>query len=105
MDKLLNIEAEHFLILSAIIFAISIAGVFMNKNIINILMCLEMSLISITINFNCFSVVLGDLSGQIFSIFMLVVGAAEAAIGLAILAVIYRQRDSVYIDDIKDNSL
>ena len=86
----------HFLILSTSVFAIGFLGIFVNrKNIITILMSIELMLLSANINFVGFSYLLDDLSGQIFSLFILVVAAAEAAIGLAILVVLFRNRDSI----------
>ena len=80
------IELQHFLILSSLLFLIGVFGIFLNrKNIIIILMSIELILLAVNINFVSFSFFLGDLTGQIFSLFILTVAAAEAAIGLAIL--------------------
>ena len=96
-----DITITHFLILSSIVFVIGIAGIFLNrKNIIIILMSIELMLLSININFVAFSAYLGDLLGQIFSLFILTIAAAEAAIGLAILVVYFRNRDSVAVEDV-----
>ncbi len=96
-----EIGLEHFLILSAVIFSIGIAGIFLNrKNIIIILMSIELMLLATSINFVAFSVRLGDLTGQIFSLFILTTAAAEAAIGLAILVVYYRNRSSIMVEDV-----
>lgn len=96
-----NITLTHFLILSSLIFVIGIAGIFLNrKNILIILMSIELMLLSVNINFVAFSAYLGDLLGQIFSLFILTIAAAEAAIGLAILVVYFRNRDSVAVEDV-----
>ena len=96
-----HITIIHFLILSSLVFVIGIAGIFLNrKNIIIILMSIELMLLSININFVAFSAYLGDLLGQIFSLFILTIAAAEAAIGLAILVVYFRNRDSVAVEDV-----
>ena len=90
----------HFLILSGIIFIIGIGGIFLNKkNIIIILMSIELMLLGVNINFVAFSVYLGDLAGQIFSLFILTVAAAEAAIGLAILVVYFRNRGTIAVEN------
>lgn len=95
-----SITLVHFLILSSFVFVIGISGIFLNrKNIILILMSIELMLLSININFVVFSAYLGDLLGQIFSLFILTVAAAEAAIGLAILVVYFRNRDTVAVED------
>ena len=92
----------HFLILAALLFVIGVAGVFLNrKNILIILMSVELMLLAVNLNFIAFGRYLGDLHGQIFSIFILTVAAAEAAIGLAILIVAFRSRRSINIDDWK----
>ena len=86
-----SINLEHYLILSATIFTIGIVGIFLNrKNVIVILMSIELILLSVNINLVAFSIFLNDLSGQIFTLFILTVAAAEAAIGLAIIVVYYR---------------
>lgn len=95
------ISLEHYLVLSAIIFTIGICGIVLNKkNVIVILMSIELMLLSVNINFVAFSAQLGDLSGQIFSIFILTVAAAEAAIGLAILVVFFRNRGNISVDNV-----
>ena len=95
------ITLSHYLVLGAILFSISIAGIFLNrKNIIIILMSIELMLLAVNINFVAFSHYLGDLSGQVFVFFILTVAAAEAAIGLAILVLYYRNRGSIEIEDI-----
>lgn len=96
-----NITLEHYLILSAIIFTIGVTGLFMNrKNVIAILMSIELMLLSVNINFIAFSVYLSELSGQIFSLIILTIAAAETSIGLAILVVYFRNKGSIEIDDI-----
>ncbi len=91
----------HYLTLSSLLFVFGICGIFLNrKNIITILMSIELMLLAVNINFVAFSVYLGDLAGQIFAIFVLTVAAAEAAIGLAILVVFYRNRGSIAVEDI-----
>lgn len=97
----MTITLTHFLILSSLIFVIGIGGIFLNrKNILVILMSIELMLLSVNINFVAFSSYLGDLLGQIFSLFILTIAAAEAAIGLAILVVYFRNRDSVAVEDV-----
>ena len=91
----------HFLFLSTSVFAIGFFGFFVyRKNIITILMSIELMLLSANINFIGFSDLLGDLSGQIFSLFILVVAAAEAAIGLAILTIFFKKSNSISVDSI-----
>jgi NADH-quinone oxidoreductase subunit K len=97
------ITINHYLILAAIIFVIGVCGIFLNrKNIIIILMSIELILLAVNINMVAFSVYLQDLSGQIFSIFILTVAAAEASIGLAILVIFYRKTNSIEVDDISE---
>ena len=94
------IELQHFLILSSMLFLIGVFGIFLNrKNIIIILMSIELILLAVNINFVSFSYFLGDLTGQIFSLFVLTVAAAEAAIGLAILVCFFRNKGSIAVDD------
>jgi len=98
------ISISHFLVLGAILFCISVAGIFLNrKNIIILLMAVELMLLAVNMNFVAFSHYLGDIAGQVFVFFILTVAAAEAAIGLAILVVLFRNRRSINVDDI--NSL
>jgi len=98
---LLTLTLSHFLILGAILFAISVVGIFLNrKNLIVLLMALELMLLSVNMNFVAFSHFLADLSGQLFVFFVLVVAAAEAAIGLAILVVLFRNLKSIHVDDL-----
>lgn len=95
-----NIGIFHYLVLSSLLFTIGVCGIFLNrKNIITILMSIELILLSVNINFVAFSVKLGDLTGQIFAMFVLTVAAAEAAIGLAILVVYFRNRGSIAVAD------
>jgi len=91
----------HYLVLAGLLFAIGIFGIFLNrKNVIVILMSVELILLAVNINFVAFSAFLGNLTGQIFAMFVLTVAAAEAAIGLAILVVYSRNRGSISVDDI-----
>ncbi len=91
----------HYLTVAAILFVIGVFGIFMNrKNIITILMSVELILLSVNLNLVAFSAFLNDLAGQIFALFILTVAAAEAAIGLAILVVFYRNRGSIAVDDV-----
>ena len=95
------LELNQFLILSAILFAIGVIGIFLNrKNVIIILMSIEIILLSVNINLVSFSYFLNDLTGQIFSLFVLTVAAAEAAIGLAILVIYNRNAGSIEIEKI-----
>lgn len=95
------IALSDYLILSAILFSLSVAGIFINrKNIIILLMCIELMLLAVNINFIAFSHYLGDSTGQIFVFFILTVAAAEAAIGLAILVVLFRNRGTINVDDL-----
>ena len=91
----------HYLFLGSILFAISVLGIFINRqNTIILLMAIELMLLAVNINFIAFSSFLGDLQGQIFVFFVLTVAAAEAAIGLAIIVVYYRNRGSIRVEDI-----
>ena len=95
------ITLTHFLVLGAILFSISIAGIFLNrKNVILILMAIELMLLAVNMNFVAFSHYLNDLSGQVFVFFILTVAAAEASIGLAILVVLYRNRMTINVQDL-----
>lgn len=92
---------SHFLILGAVLFAISIVGIFLNrKNLIIILMSIELMLLSVNMNFIAFSHYLQDLAGQIFVFFILTVAAAESAIGLTILVVLFRNLKTIHVDDL-----
>jgi NADH-quinone oxidoreductase subunit K len=98
---MLDIGLSHYLTLAAVLFTIGVFGIFLNrKNVIIILMSIEMMLLSVNINFVAFSSFLEDLSGQVFTMFVLTVAAAEAAIGLAILVVFFRNKGSIAVDDI-----
>ncbi|MBI2970422.1 MAG: NADH-quinone oxidoreductase subunit NuoK [Gammaproteobacteria bacterium] len=89
------------LILAAILFCISVAGIFINrKNVIILLMCIELMLLSVNLNFIAFSHFLGDIRGQVFVFFILTVAAAESAIGLAILVVLFRNRSTINVGDL-----
>jgi NADH-quinone oxidoreductase subunit K len=95
------IHLYHFLVVAAILFTIGVFGIFINrKNVIIILMSIELMLLAVNINFVAFSVSLGDMLGQIFTMFVLTVAAAEAAIGLAILVVYFRNRSTIAVEDI-----
>ncbi|MFL9922632.1 NADH-quinone oxidoreductase subunit NuoK [Herbaspirillum lusitanum] len=95
------ITLSHYLILGAILFAISIVGIFLNrKNIIVLLMAIELMLLAVNMNFIAFSHYLGDAGGQIFVFFILTVAAAESAIGLAILVVLFRNLDTINVEDL-----
>ncbi len=90
-----------FLVVGAILFCVSVAGIFINrKNIIVLLMCIELMLLAVNLNFIAFSHFNQDISGQVFVFFILTVAAAESAIGLAILVVLFRNRSSINVDDI-----
>jgi len=98
---MINVALGHYLILAAIIFTIGVIGIFLNrKNVIIILMSIELILLAVNINLVSFSIFSQDLTGQIFTMFILTVAAAEAAIGLAIIVVYYRNKGSIRIEDI-----
>jgi NADH-quinone oxidoreductase subunit K len=100
---MMAIGLQHYLTLAAILFAISVAGIFINRrNLIILLMCVELILLSVNFNFVAFSRWLGDETGQVFVFFILTVAAAEAAIGLAILVVLFRTRQSINVQDMDD---
>ena len=93
----------HYLVLGAILFAISIAGIFINRrNVIIMLMAIELMLLAVNLNFIAFSRYLGDMSGQVFVFFILTVAAAESAIGLAILVVLFRNRASINVEELDE---
>ncbi len=93
----------HYLVLAGVLFVISIAGIFINRrNVLILLMSIELMLLSVNINFIAFSSYLNDIQGQIFVFFILTVAAAEAAIGLAILVVIFRKRKSLEVDKLNE---
>ena len=96
------ITLSNVLILAALLFCISVAGIFINrKNILILLMCIELMLLSVNMNFIAFSYFLGDINGQVFVFFILTVAAAESAIGLAILVVLFRNSGTINVDDLK----
>ena len=98
-----EVSIGHYLTLGAIIFTIGIIGIFLNmKNVIVILMSIELILLSVNINLVSFSIFLQDLSGQIFTLFILTVAAAEAAIGLAIIVVYYRNAGTIRVEEIEN---
>ncbi|GAB2492749.1 MULTISPECIES: NADH-quinone oxidoreductase subunit NuoK [Arenimonas] len=95
------ISLGHYLALGAVLFCISVAGIFINrKNVIVLLMCIELMLLAVNINFVAFSRFLGDVSGQIFVFFILTVAAAEAAIGLAILVTLFRNKRTINVAEL-----
>ena len=95
------ISLSHYLVLGAILFSISVIGIFLNrKNLIVILIAIELMLLAVNMNFVAFSHFLGDLSGQLFVFFILTVAAAESAIGLAILVVLFRNMNSINVEDL-----
>lgn len=95
------ITLEHYLILGAILFALGVVGIFLNrKNLVILLMAIELLLLAVNMNFVAFSHYLGDTAGQVFVFFILTVAAAESAIGLAILVVLFRNRASIDVEDL-----
>ena len=95
------ITLNHYLFLGAVLFSLSVAGIIINrKNLIVLLMCIELMLLSVNINFIAFSRFLGDVSGQVFVFFILTVAAAEAAIGLAILVTLFRSRRTINVAEL-----
>jgi NADH-quinone oxidoreductase subunit K len=101
IDSFISIGLNHYLVVSALVFTVGILGFFLNRqNIIILLMSIELILLSVNINFVAFSVYLQDLTGQIFTLFILTVAGAEAAIGLAILVVYFRNRATITVDDV-----
>jgi NADH-quinone oxidoreductase subunit K len=98
---MLSIGLAHYLIVSAILLLLGVFGIFLNrKNIIVILMSVELILLSVTLNLVAFSAQLGDLTGQVFAMLILTVAAAEAAIGLAILVIYFRNRGTIEVEDV-----
>ena len=98
---MLEISLSHYLVLASILFTIGVIGIFLNrKNVIIILMSIELILVSVNVNFVSFSSYLGDVFGQVFALFVLTVAAAEAAIGLAILVVYFRNRGNIAVENI-----
>lgn len=101
MTNIENISLEHYLILSALLFCIGVTGLFMNrKSVITILMSIELMLLAVNLNFIAFSVHLQDMVGQVFSVIILSIAAAEVSIGLAILVLYFRNRKSIEIEDV-----
>jgi NADH-quinone oxidoreductase subunit K len=97
----MSVTLGHYLTLAAILFALSVIGIFLNrKNLIVLLMAIELMLLAVNINFVAFSHYLGDIHGQIFVFFILTVAAAESAIGLAILVLLFRNRATVQADEL-----
>ena len=95
------IGVYHYLVLAGALFSIAMAGIFLNrKNVILLLMCIELMLLAVNFNFIAFSRYLGDTAGQVFVFFILTVAAAESAIGLAILVVLFRSRSSINVDEL-----
>ena len=97
----MTLTLGHYLSLGAILFAMSVVGIFMNrKNLIVLLMCIELMLLAVNLNFVAFSHYLGDMAGQVFVFFILTVAAAESAIGLAILVVLFRSRSTINVGEL-----
>ena len=101
LNLMTEIGLGHYLTLGAVIFSIGVIGIFLNrKNVIVILMSIELILLAVNINFVSFSIFIDDLTGQIFTLFILTVAAAEAAIGLAIIVVYYRNKGTIRVEEI-----
>jgi NADH-quinone oxidoreductase subunit K len=97
----MTLTLGHFLSLGAMLFALSVIGIFMNRrNLIVLLMCIELMLLAVNMNFVSFSYYLGDMHGQVFVFFILTVAAAESAIGLAILVLLFRNKNSIAVDEL-----
>lgn len=97
------IPLSYFLVVSALLFSIAVAGIFLNrKNMIILLMCIELMLLAVNLNFIAFSHYLGDMAGQVFVFFILTVAAAEAAIGLAILVTVFRNRRTINVEELDE---
>ena len=97
----MQVGLSHYLAVAAVLFTIGVFGIFLNrKNVIIILMSIELILLAVNVNLVAFSAYLGDLVGQVFAMFVLTVAAAEAAIGLAVLVVFYRNRGSIAVEDV-----
>ena len=97
----MTVGLSHYLVLGALLFAISVVGIFLNrKNVIILLMCIELMLLAVNLNFIAFSHYLNDIAGQVFVFFILTVAAAESAIGLAILVVLFRNLRTIDVDDL-----
>jgi len=96
-----TLTLSHFLVLGALLFAIAVVGIFLNrKNVIVLLMAIELMLLAVNLNFVAFSHFLGDIAGQVFVLFILTVAAAESAIGLAILVVLFRNLNTINVEDL-----
>jgi len=103
MNMMSQIGLSHYIALGAVLFCIAVAGIFINrKNVIVLLMAIELMLLAVNTNFVAFSRFLGDVSGQVFVFFILTVAAAESAIGLAILVVLFRNRATINVGEIDD---
>src|SRR4051794_5198984 len=101
MATLSTVGLSHYLVLGALLFTISVIGIFLNrKNVIILLMCIELMLLAVNMNFIAFSHFSGDIAGQVFVFFILTVAAAESAIGLAILVVLFRNRNTINVEDL-----
>jgi NADH-quinone oxidoreductase subunit K len=101
MNALGDLTLGHYLSLGGILFALSVVGIFMNRrNLIVLLMAIELMLLAVNLNFVAFSYFLGDMDGQVFVFFILTVAAAESAIGLAILVVLFRNRSTIAVDEL-----
>ena len=99
----MNITLGHYLTLGAALFAIAVVGIFLNrKNLIVLLMAIELMLLAVNLNFVAFSHYLGDMNGQVFVFFILTVAAAESAIGLAILVVLFRNKSSINVEELNE---
>ena len=97
----MTVGLSHYLVLGALLFAISVIGIFLNrKNVIILLMCIELMVLAVNLNFIAFSHYLNDIAGQVFVFFILTVAAAESAIGLAILVVLFRNLRTINVDDL-----
>jgi NADH-quinone oxidoreductase subunit K len=95
------VSVSHYLVLAAVLFGLSVAGIFINRRtLILLLMCIELMLLAVNFNFIAFSRMLGDTTGQVFVFFILTVAAAEAAIGLAILVVLFRNTRSINVEEL-----
>jgi NADH-quinone oxidoreductase subunit K len=99
----MTVTLSHYLGLAALLFCVSVAGIFINrKNVILLLMCIELMLLAVNLNFIAFAHFLDDIAGQVFVFFILTVAAAESAIGLANLVVLFRNRETINVDDLRD---
>jgi NADH-quinone oxidoreductase subunit K len=97
----MNLTLGHMLTVGAVLFALSVTGIFLNrKNLIVLLMAIELMLLAVNLNFVAFSYFLGDLHGQVFVFFILTVAAAESAIGLAILVLLFRNKTSIHVEEL-----